>query len=415
MILAAICSGPAWTWPKAALGGPPDADQQAVVEGNIGFALDLYARLRTQGGNLILSPYSISAALAMTYAGARGETARQMADVLHFTLPPERLHPAFAAMLSADQVSEGECGFQLHLANALWGQQGYGFLEEFLALQDNHYGAGFREVDFVEATEQARQTINAWVAQQTQQKIDELLQKGDLDPADVLVLANAIYFKGHWANRFDEQYTQDGPFTTNVMRECYHGVMKLKRVTVQVPMMHQLGQFAYAAADELDLLELPYAGDRLSMVVLLPKHHGGLPNLEQSLTTEKLERWLGQLRPQPVRVSLPRFELGSRFDLSSTLEALGMTDAFDGRRADFSGMTGQRELWIGPVIHEAKVEVNEQGTEAAAATAVKMKRGTAPPAFVADHPFLFLIRDRHSGSILFMGRVANPRESGART
>ena len=374
-----------------------EGDQRAVVAGNTEFALDLYARLRTEEGNLFISPYSISTALAMTYAGARGETERQMADVLHFTLGQERLHPALAALESSVKAASNGPGCTLHVANALWGQQGYGFLEEFLVLNKKHYGAGFREVDFVRATEQARQTINGWVEDQTQQMIQELLRKGDLDPADVLVLTNAIYFKGDWASRFDRRHTQDGPFRISDTDQ------------VVVPMMHQTRKFSLATQDNLDVLELPYVGDRLSMVLLLPKQIDGLAALEESLSKDTLERWLGRPRQQPVRVSLPRFKLDSRFDLSRTLEAMGMIDAFSGGKADFSGMTGRRGLFIGMVIHQAAVEVNEEGTEAAAATAVKMKRGGPPPAFVADHPFLFLIRDKQTGSILFMGRVVNPQ------
>jgi len=396
-LLVAVSGGLLWAAPNVVLAEPTEEDDEALVAGNTQFALDLYARLRTEDGNLFLSPYSVSTALAMTYAGARGETERQMAAVLHFTLEQEQLHPAFAVLESSVKTAGDGSGCTIYVANSLWGQQGYGFLAEFLALNRKHYGAAFSEVDFVRATEQARQTINMWVAQQTQQIIKELLQKGQLDPADVLVLTNAIYFKGDWVSRFDPQQTQDAPFQISATDQ------------VIVPMMQQFGRFAFAAADELDLLELPYAGERLSMVLLLPKKVGGLPALEQSLSKENLDQWLGRLRQQPVRVSLPRFTLGSRFDLTKTLEAMGMSDAFSGSRADFSGMTGRRDLFIGLVIHEAKVEVNEEGTEAAAATVVKMKRSAPPAAFVADHPFLFLIRDKQTGSILFMGRVANPK------
>lgn len=398
VFLGAVFGGFVWCWPAAVDAASTGGDVEAVVQGNTDFALDLYDRLRQQDGNLFLSPYSISTALAMTYAGARGETAEQMADVLHFPLGQQRLHPAVAAMMSADKAAAKEAGYRLHVANALWGQQGYGFLEDFLALNNKYYGAGFREVDFVQATEQARLTINTWVEDQTEDKIKELLRPGNVDPDDVLVLTNAVYFKGDWASRFDRRQTQDAPFRISDKQQ------------VLIPMMQQVGRFAFAAADQLNLLELPYMGDRLSMVVLLPKEVDGLARLENSLSSENLDRWLGRLHQQTVRVSLPRFGLTSRFDLSKTLEAMGMTDAFSGAKADFSGMTGRRDLFIGMVIHQARVDLNEEGTEAAAATAVKMKRGAPPAAFVADHPFLFLIRDWHSGSILFLGRVMNPTE-----
>ena len=395
--LLAVCSSLLSAWPTVTLAGAAENDTRAVVAGNTEFALDLYAKLRNEDGNLFLSPYSISTALAMTYAGARGNTATQMADVLHFSLEQERLHPAFAALESSVKAAGDGSNCTLHVANALWGQQGYGFLDGFLALNRKHYGAGFREVDFVQAAEQARQTINTWVAKQTQQIIKELLRKGDLDPADVLVLTNAIYFKGDWASRFDRQHTQDAPFRISETKQ------------VVVPMMRQFQEFPFASGDDLDVLELPYDGDRLSMVVLLPKQVDGLATVEASLSRENLERWLGRLRQQAVRVSLPRFKLDFRADLAKTLAGLGMTDAFSGSKADFSGMTGRRDLFIGLVIHQAQVDVNEEGTEAAAATAVKMKRGPAPAEFVANHPFLFLIRDKQTGSILFLGRVLNPK------
>jgi serine protease inhibitor len=397
-LLMAACGGPLWTCPNFALAGPTENDQHAVVAGNTEFALDLYARLSSEEGNLFLSPHSISTAVAMTYAGARGNTATQMAHVLHFPLEPERLHPALAELASSVKAAGADSRCTLHLTNALWGQQGYGFLDEFLALNRKHYDAAFREVDFVRETEQARQTINTWVAQHTQKVIKELLQNGDLDAADVLVLTNAVYFKGDWASRFDRELTQEAPFRIS------------KDDQVVVPMMQQIRQFPFASGDDLDVLELPYAGDRLSMVFLLPKRVDGLMAVEGSLSTESIEQWLGALRQQPVRVSLPRFALSFRIDLAKTLAAMGMSDAFSGGRADFSGMTGRRDLFIGKVIHQAQMEVNEEGTEAAAATAVTMRKSPAIPTFVADHPFLFLIRDKQTGNILFMGRVVNPLE-----
>ncbi len=397
-LLAVACGGSLWISASVALAGPMETDQHAVVAGNTEFALDLYARLSSEDGNLFLSPYSISTALAMTYAGARGNTAIQMTNVLHYPLEQERLHPALAALESSVKAAGNGSQCTIHLANALWGQQEYGFLDEFLALNREHYGAAFHEVDFVRDTEQARQTINKWTARHTQEIIKELLQKGNLDPADVLVLTNAIYFKGNWASRFDRELTREATFLIS------------KSDQTVVPMMYQNRQFPFASGDDLDVLELPYDGDRLSMVFLLPKQVDGLVAVENSLSTENIERWLGLLRQQAVRVSLPRFKLDFRANLAKMLKAMGMTDAFNGRRADFSGMTGRRDLFIGMVIHQAQVEVNEEGTEAAAATAVKMKRGPAIATFVADHPFLFLIRDKHTGSILFMGRVVNPGE-----
>jgi serpin B len=375
---------------------PQDADQAALVAGNTRFALELYDQLRKEDGNLFFSPFSLSTALAMTYAGARGDTAAEMARVLHFDLTPERLHPAFARLQRQLDVSEGEdAGYRLYVANALWPQEGYAFLPEFLTLCQTYYRAGLQAVDFVGATEKARQTINRWVEQRTEDKIKELLKPGVVTPLTMLVLTNAIYFKGDWAAQFDKAETRDAPFTL------------LDRKQVSVPLMNQSGEFRYAEDADIQVVELPYAGEALSMVVLLPRQADGLPALEKSLNARKLADWLSKLRPRTVRVALPRFKMTSDFQLNDVLQALGMRDAFTGA-ADFSGMTGSRELFIGAVIHQAFVDVNEEGTEAAAATAVVMLKGSLPPAFRADHPFLFLIRDMRSGSILFLGRVMNP-------
>jgi len=375
----------------------PADDVKTVVRGNNEFALDLYAKLRADDGNLFISPYSVSTALAMTWAGARGETARQMSEVLHFSLEQERLHPAFAALLAADEAKPEQSGYELHLANALWGQTGYDFLPEYLELTKRHYGAGLREVDFAKAAEQARQTINAWAEGETRQKIKNLLTPANMTPPPTLVLTNAIYFKGDWASRFDPDHTSTGDFHLN------------QRDKVRVPLMHHSGEFAYAATENVEILELPYEGDRLSMVVLLPTKADGLASLEKSLDRKTLERWLEKLERKTVRVTLPRFKLESRCDLATTLKAMGMTDAFGGA-ADFSGMTGRRELFISQVIHQTCVEVNEEGTEAAAATAVTMKRTSRHASFAADHPFLFLIRDTNAGGLYFIGRVANPAQ-----
>ena len=385
-----------WAGAEGAAAEPVGDAVAALVEGNQGFALDLYARLRQEPGNLCLSPHSISTALAMTYAGARGETARQMADVLHFSIEPERLHAAFAAMMSSGESAGGESGYRLHVANALWGQRGYGLLNDFLGLTKEYYGAGFHEVDFAGATEHARQAINRWVENQTQRRIRESLQQGDLDPATVLVLTNATWFKGDWASRFDQEHTTDGTFHVDASD------------SVVVPTMHQLAKLPLAILDDVDVLELPYVGDRLSMVLLLPKTVDGLAAVERLLSRENLDRWLGSLHPAAVRVSLPRFTADTRFDLAKVLKAMGMIDAFSAARADFSGMSGRRGLFISLVIHQAQVEVSEEGTVAGAGTAVVLKKGPRPAAFAADHPFIYLVCDKRDGSILFLGRVANP-------
>jgi serpin B len=384
-----------------AVDGPTKAGPAAVVGGNSRFAFDLYAKLRQEKGNLFVSPYNISAALAMTYAGAKGETAEQMAKVLHFP-DGDKLHPSFGSLIHQINGGGNKKGYELATANALWGQQGYGFLPEYLQLVKQNYGGGLKDVDFIGATEEARKTINAWVERQTQDKIKELLHKGDVDPLTRLVLTNAIYFKGAWMQPFPKGATKDEPFYLAADRK------------LQTPLMHQTAHLGYAEGDGLQALELPYAGGDLSLLVLLPKEKGGLAELEKKLTTEMVAGVVGRLRPREVQVALPRFKTTARFELRKVLSDMGMPRAFDDD-ADFSGMTGRRDLWISKVIHQAFVDVNEEGTEAAAATAVVMATPGAvdsepAPVFRADHPFVFLIRDTRSGSILFLGRLADPKE-----
>jgi len=395
LVLSAFCLRPG----QAAKPPAGKAAAASLASGNNAFALDLYAKLRTGEGNLFFSPYSISTALAMTYAGARGETERQMAGVLHFDLPQSELHPALGAMVN-DLNARGKKGYQLVVANALWGQKGYRFLTEFLGLTRTHYGAGLNEVDFARAADAARKTINAWVEKQTRDKIRDLIKPGVLGSLTRLVLTNAIYFKGDWASQFKERSTRDEPFTM------------LDGKQVHVPIMNQTTEFRYMETDSFQALEMPYVGEELSIVVFLPRKTDGLPAFEQSLSADNLTTWLSRLRKRKVLVGFPRFKMTSSFELADVLKAMGMATAFTGA-ADFSGMTGGKDLHISNVIHKAFVEVNEEGTEAAAATAVVMRLTAAlpepTPSFRADHPFLFLIRDNKTHSILFLGRVLNPK------
>jgi serpin B len=373
-----------------------------IAEGNNLFALDLYAKLRAQDGNLFFSPYSLSTALAMTYAGARGKTAQQMADVLHFPGEQQGLHEGFAALIHELPGDAKPAAYQLAIANALWGQKGYGFLKSFLDLTQQHYGAGLREVDFAKASEEARLAINSWVEEQTQGKIKDLLAPGILKPLTRLVLTNAIYFKGTWAAQFEKRLTRDEPFFTEPARN------------ISVAMMQQTGEMKYFEEKDFQAIELPYKGGRLSMVVFLPRNVDGLPAVEKALTTG-LVSWLGQFHSQKVALSLPRFKLTGAFLLNEVLAGMGMPLAFDDSAADFSGLDGGKPpgLFISAVVHKGFVDVNEEGTEAAAATAVVMTLRAArierTAVFRADHPFLFLIHDAGSGSILFMGRVTNPQ------
>jgi serpin B len=374
----------------------------AVVAGNNAFAFDLYAQLRKQEGNLFLSPYSISAALAMTSAGARGQTLDEMTNTLR--LPQQdTLHPAFKALhTSLNDQRGGKRGYQLSTANALWGAKGYGFLPEFLKLTRDHYGAGLQEVNFGNA-EEARATINAWVEKETHDKIKDLIPQGALNQSTRLVLTNAIYFKGDWLSQFKKDRTKDEPFFLADGKQ------------VKTPLMHQKGTFHYADLGAFQALELPYAGKELSMLVLLPKKADGLAEMEKTMNADQLNAVLARLRPwNEIDLTLPKFKTTAAFGLNGELQALGMRQAFVPGAANFAGMNGREgDLYIALVVHKAFVDVNEEGTEAAAATAVITQNSSTappppPPVFRADHPFVFVIRDNKTGSILFLGRLSNP-------
>jgi serpin B len=375
------------------------ADAMSVVESSNRFAVDLYARLAPRPGNLFFSPFSVSTALAMTHAGARGVTAEEMARVLHFSLEPGSLHPAYGALIRSLDRGSTLGGYRLDVANRLWGQTGYGFLEPFLATTREDYGAELAQLDFAGAPEPARATVNAWVEEKTQGKIQDLFPAGTIGELTRLVLTNAIYFKGSWASRFDEAGTRSAPFRLS------------GTTSVDVPTMSQSGRFALARLDDLDVLELRYQGGDLSMVILLPAAVDGLGSLESILTFESLTAWLAMLdaaEPTEIILSLPRFRTASSFVLNDVLAAMGMPTAFDPVAADFSGMNGRRDLAVQVVVHKGFVDVNEEGTEAAAATGVGVGATSLPPPLLVDHPFLFLIRDNLTGSVLFLGRIVDP-------
>jgi len=384
-----------------------EGDVSAVVAGNTRFALDLYARLAGQG-NLFFSPYSISSALAMTYAGARANTETEMAAVLHLPRDAsetaavwghDRVAAAFAATEKSIAADPKTRGYELHVANSLWGQKEYPFLETFLSDLEKHYGAGMNRVDFVTNAEGARGEINAWVEDRTREKIKDLIPPGVLGPATTLVLTNAIYFKGLWEIQFDTKATEVAPF---------HG----ERAETSVSLMRRKDDYRYLETEDLQVIELPYQGDGASMVVVLPRENlaGGLATVEKALTSERLDEWSTGLGKQEVTVHLPRFEMTwGTAELRDDLIALGMHDVFRGDAADLSGMDGTKTLFVSNVLHKAFVEVNEEGTEAAAATAVVTLKASfqEPTVFRADRPFLFLIRDTATGAILFMGRVTD--------
>jgi serpin B len=381
----------------------PGADLVELVTGNTAFAFDLYQALRGGEGNLFYSPYSISLALAMTYAGAAGETKQQMADTLSFTLPGDRLHPAFNA-LDLELASRGEGApqgrFQLNVANAMWGQQGFDFLPDFLDVLAQNYGAGMRLLDFVRAPEESRVTINDWVSDQTAGKIPDLLPPNIFNDLTRLVLANAIYFNAGWAFPFKPENTQEDPFHL------------LDGTEVTVPMMKERAKLVYAEGEGYQAVALPYGTSGLSMVLLVPPA-GQFEAFEGSLSAERVNAIVKGLRGWDVALTMPRFDFESSFDLGETLATMGMPDAFIAELADFSGMTGSRELLISAVAHKAFVSVDEEGTEAAAATAsVGILASTVTPTpyveLIIDRPFVFLIRDSETGAILFVGRVLNP-------
>lgn len=380
-------------------------ESRAIASGNNDFAFDLYGKLAGESGNLFFSPYSVDTALAMAYAGARGNTADQMAQVLHFSMPREKLSAAFGEMikdLNSGGSRNGREIYKLIVANAMWGQKGYPFDEKYQNLLREVYDAGLMQVDFEKAAEQARQEINQWVEKQTNGKIKDLLGPDAIKPLTRLILTNAIYFKSAWQQDFPKGATKDAPFQLGGGQ------------TKTVPLMSQQKRFRYFEDEQVQVLELPYQQGVLNMTVILPKKVDGLADLEKTLTQQNVNKWLDGMNSRLVQVFLPKFKIEAQFKLSETLKAMGMTDAFSDAKADFSGIASVERMYIFDVIHKAFVDVNEEGTEAAAATAVimgvksAMPRPEQPVIFRADHPFVFAIRHRESGAILFLGRFVKP-------
>lgn len=395
LLISAIFSATA-----AAVTNAEPSRQISIVQSNNAFAVDLYRKLSDEPGNLFFSPSSISGVLAMAAVGARGTTEQEMAKVLHLPLPPGHVADAFlqfATLLGQMRPSEAT----LTIANSLWLQLDYRVADAFLHLVRSRFQAEIHTVDFLRQPDAVCLEINRWVDRKTQGKITALISRDSLTAQTRLVLCNAIYFKGRWAHQFEPRLTESSPFSLN------------QDARVFVPTMRVSASFKSVAVDGLNLLELPYQGQELSMVVLLPAAMDGLAGVERQLGPENLGRWLealDQARPTEVRVSLPRFQTSRRFALEQPLARLGMRAAFDPAAADFSGITGRRDLAISTVIHQAYVEVNEEGTKAAAATGgvVVALAVHVVPEFKVDHPFLFLIRENRTGCILFFGRMNNP-------
>ena len=378
-------------------------DGKTLVDGDSAFAFNLYQSLKGEPGNLFFSPFSISMALAMTYAGARGQTQTQMADTLHYLLPQDRLHPAYNALdiaLSSRgkgaKGKEGE-GFKLNIVNAIWGQKGFQFLPAYLDTLAQNYGAGLRILDFQKSPEESRVTINNWVAEQTADRIKDLIPQGGINDLTRLVLTNAIYFNAAWLYQFRKEATHDGVFYLQ------------DKTQVTVPMMRQSEKFNYTEGPGYQAVELPYDGQELSMVIFLPVG-GNFSVFERELTAQRANDIIANLESRQVNLAMPRFTFETSLGLKKTLSDMGMPVAFTDA-ADFSGMTGTKGLTIQDVIHKAFIALDENGTEAAAATAVIVGITSLPanPVDVTiDRPFIFLIRDIPTGTVLFLGRVLNP-------
>ncbi|NXN33306.1 SPB6 protein, partial [Nycticryphes semicollaris] len=372
---------------------------------NTTFALDLLRRLceEKSGQNVFFSPFSISSALSMILLGSKGDTEAQIAKVLSLN-KSEDAHNGYQSLLS--EINDPNTKYLLRTANRLYGEKTYEFLSSFIESSQKLYHAGLEQTDFVNASEDSRKQINGWVEERTEGKIQNLLAEGILNSLTRLVLVNAIYFKGNWEKQFNKQTTAERPFHIN------------KNETKPVQMMFKKSRFnmTYIGDFQTKILELPYIGNELSMIILLPDaiqdESTGLESLERELTYEKLIDWINpeMMDPTEIRVSLPRFKLEENYNLKPLLSSMGMPDAFDLGKADFSGMSAGNELVLSEVVHKSFVEVNEEGTEAAAATAgvVMVRCARIVPEFTADHPFLFFIRHNKTSSILFCGRFCSP-------
>lgn len=397
--LAVACTPPIDNKP---LPTAPEVDRKQMVNDNTSFALKMYEQLRADDGNVFFSPYSISSALSMTYAGAKGDTAAEMKQALQFTLSDDKLHPA-SGWLMIDMNNRGQQGnFILRVANRLWGQSDYQFLKPFLDVTAANYLAGFEPVDFKSTPEEARLDINKWVEDKTEEKIKDLLPPGSVNGQTRLVLTNAIYFKADWKTQFKPENTQKMPFHLNADKQVQVDMMAADKV-----------EGTHGDFDKHVMASLPYKGKELSMYILVPKAKDGISALEASLTPEKLNGWMGKMESvKEMSVKLPKFEFKYKKSLGSALDKLGMKKAFQPGIADFSGISTEEPLHISAVLHQAYIKVNEEGSEAAAATGVVVGTTSVPvrKEITADRPFLFLIRDNTTGSILFLGRVSNPNK-----
>ena len=372
-----------------------------VIEANNRFAINLYSQYKSEEGNIFFSPFSISTAMAMVYEGAEGKTAKEIKSVFGFPKYDNSRRNQYSDLLS--EINKNDKEYALKTANALWAQQDFHFLDEYLTTVEKYYGGKTTNLDFKIEYEASRLIINNWVEDKTNNKIKDLFPEGSIHLLTRLVLANAIYFKAKWLIQFDADKTSDEYFRVNPDK------------SIKVPMMQPTSQkstFNYTQNKDLQILEMPYAGEDLSMLILLPLDDD-IEVLENSFTIEKLTEWKKSLRKRKVKIYIPKFKFKTKYFLGETLGDLGMPIAFT-NSADFSGMSGTKDLKIDKVIHQAFIEVNEEGTEAAAATGIGVGMKTSmprpPPIFKADHPFIFIIQQNETGNILFMGRVSNPNK-----
>jgi serpin B len=404
-VVAVILAGGTGPGPQPLLNdsGVNASDVTNLTDANNRFAFELYSELdgaNPADSNIFFSPWSISSALAMTYEGARGQTADEMQSVFHFPADASVRRPAFASLYNS--INAGGKKYTLYTANALWAQKDYKFLDDYLSTVEEYYGGKTTNLDFVAETEKSRMTINDWVAGKTNDRIKDILPQGSVGEMTRLVLTNAVYFKGTWVLKFDKSDTADADFRVDSGR------------AVKVPMMYLHGEnatFNYTENNDLQALEMAYDGGDLSMIVLLPKGDS-LASIKDYLSAQKLSELRGDFREKNVVLYMPKFTFKTKYSLPDTFKKMGMKLAFEWPGADFSGMDGTNMLYITDIFHQAFVQVDEEGTEAAAATAVIIGAGTAAPVhqivFRADHPFVFLIQERSTGNILFLGRVSDP-------
>jgi len=369
----------------------------AMIKNNNLFAFELYQRIRSEKTNTFFSPYSISAALAMTYAGARGESEKQISKVLHFETNQKHFHPAYKALLDYISGLNQKDSIEISTANSMWAQKNYPFRDEYFKLVTGNYDAGLQNIDFRNDTENARKTINKWVEDKTKNKIQNLLVPGILTDLTRLVLVNAIYFYGSWDKAFDVKSTKKFDFFIDDANK------------VQADFMFKEDQYRFAENEQYKVVEIPYAGKTLSMLVVLPNSPNNIDGLEKQLDKNSYDHWLSMLTERRIKLYLPKFKTTSEFDLSDALKKMGMPHPFS-MDADLSGMTGKMDLMIDKVIHKAFVDVSEKGTEAAAATAVVIRAKSMfnMPEFFANRPFIFIIKENKYNNILFMGRINDP-------